>query len=73
MDRVPIINSSDVYAKNIEKLVSKLIHQREQNDILEKKLDESIFELYNIDYNYRSIILKDIENMIGLKKGGNNV
>ncbi|UZQ49776.1 TaqI-like C-terminal specificity domain-containing protein [Clostridium kluyveri] len=73
LDRVPIINSSDVYAKNIEKLVSKLIHQREQNDILEKKLDESIFELYNIDYNYRSIILKDIENMIGLKKGGNNV
>lgn len=73
LDRIPIINSSAVYAKNIEKLVSKLIHQREQNDMLEKKLDEAIFELYNIDYNYRSIILKDIENMIGLKKGGNNV
>ncbi|BAH07440.1 TaqI-like C-terminal specificity domain-containing protein [Clostridium kluyveri] len=73
LDRIPIINSSTVYANNIEKLVSKLIHQREQNDMFEKKLDEAIFQLYNIDYNYRSIILKDIENMIGLKKGGNNV
>ncbi|WP_368488169.1 TaqI-like C-terminal specificity domain-containing protein [Clostridium sp. BJN0013] len=73
LDRIPVSNFSAGYTRNIEKLVSKLVHQKKQDDMLEKKLNEIIFELYSINYNYRSIILKDIENMMGLKKEGDNV
>lgn len=72
LDRIPVNNSSVVYRKNIEKLANELVEQKGQNVMVEKELDEAIFSLYNIDHNYRNIILKDIENMIGLKKGGNN-
>ncbi|WP_373844978.1 TaqI-like C-terminal specificity domain-containing protein [Clostridium sp.] len=72
LDRIPVNNSNMTYIKNIETLANKLVKQKGENIMVERELDKAIFSLYNIDYNYRSIILKDIENMIGLKKGGNN-
>ncbi|MFL0194878.1 TaqI-like C-terminal specificity domain-containing protein [Clostridium sp. WILCCON 0269] len=76
LDQIPISNCSVEYKMNIEKLVRKIMYEKLNANILEKKLDKIVFDLYNINCDYRNIISKDVENMINLKKrdeGGHNL
>lgn len=72
LDKIPVNNSNFLYRKKIEELVYKLVNQKKQNSVLEDKLNELIFDLYGINDDYIDIILKDIENIVGFKKGGNS-
>ncbi|ADK13914.1 TaqI-like C-terminal specificity domain-containing protein [Clostridium ljungdahlii] len=62
LDEIPIRHCSRQAKEDIEKLVCKIINDNDQKNMLKKILDDEIFELYNIDHNYRRIILNDIEN-----------
>jgi hypothetical protein len=48
--------------RTVEKLVNKIMYEKGEKGIFEKKLDETVFDLYNIDYKYRDIIIDEVQN-----------
>ena len=70
LDRIPICECSYEYRSEVEKLVNKIMYEKGEKSRFEKKLDETVFNLYNIDYKYRYIIVDEVQNSRDGKKGG---
>ncbi|MCI1944084.1 TaqI-like C-terminal specificity domain-containing protein [Clostridium luticellarii] len=62
LDQIPICECSPRYMRTVEKLVNKIMYEKGEKGIFEKKLDETVFDLYNIDYKYRDIIIDEVQN-----------
>ncbi|HBC96254.1 MAG TPA: methyltransferase, partial [Clostridium sp.] len=71
LDQIPVHECGLREKSEVEKLVHKIICGNGEENLSEKKLDEFVFDLYNIDCKQRSFIVNEVKT--AKKRGGNGM